>query len=187
IPVKIDYKEKEIDLLTMKQNQPVFSQTIEPDKIIKVINTDQIDTRFPIQNISTGIQHTLIPLKSLEAIKNVSVNQEELVKLLESTGSIGIFLFTSETYNEKNDINARMFFYPNRVAEDPVTGSANGCLNAYLLKHNYCNSSRIDIRVEQGFEISRDGIIYLKGEKKENSYEIFVGGKVFPVAECRLI
>lgn len=187
IPIKIDYNENEIDILTMKQNQPDFGKTIQPEKVIKIINTDKIDTNFPIQNISTGMQHTIVPLKSLEAIKEISINQEELPKFLNYTGSTGLFLFTNETYDKKNDLNARMFFYPNRSMEDPVTGSANGCLIAYLLKYNYFKSCKIDIRVEQGFEIGRNGILYLKGEKKESSYCIFVGGRVFPVAECRLI
>ena len=187
IPIKIDYRDNEPDLLTMKQNQPAFGRTIQPDKVKRVINTDKIDTNFPIQNISTGMQHTIIPLKGLEAIKEVAINQEELISFLSFTGSTGLFLFTAETYEEKNDLNARMFFYVNRVVEDPVTGSANGCLIAYLLKHNYFSSSRIDIRVEQGFEIGRNGILYLKGEKKESSYDIFVGGRIFPVAECRMV
>lgn len=187
IPVKIDYKGNRIDLLTMQQNQPVFGQIFKPDEIAAFINPDKIDKNFPIQNVSTGMQHTIIPLKDLDAVKNLTINREELIEFLGYTGSIGIFLFTKETYNEENDLNARMFFKKNGIAEDPVTGSANGCLVAYLLKHNYFNSSDFKICVEQGFEIGRNGILYLKGEKKEDHYDIFVGGKVFPIAECNLV
>ena len=187
IPVDIDYRDNEIELLTMKQNQPEFGRTFEPEAIKKVININEIDADFPIEAVSTGIEFIIIPLKSLDAVKNVKIDVEKLKELLESNGYMGIFLFTRETYNPENDINCRMFCYFKGLIEDPVTGSANGCMLAYLLKNNYFGSTNIDIKVEQGWEIGRNGILYLKGEKRGSEYDLFVGGRVFPVSEGKLL
>ncbi|MFC1725580.1 PhzF family phenazine biosynthesis protein [candidate division KSB1 bacterium] len=187
IPVTIDYRDNEIDLLTMKQNQPEFGETFDTEKIKKVINTDEIDSDFPIEAVSTGIKFILIPLNSLQAIQNVNIDVDKLKQLLEEDDYMGIFLFTRETYKSENDINCRMFCYFKGLIEDPVTGSANGCMLAYMLKNNYFNSSSINIKVEQGWEISRNGMLYLRGEKRENEYDLFVGGRVFPVSEGKLL
>lgn len=187
IPVDISYNGHEIDILTMKQNQPEFGEIINPETMKEILNTDEIDTDFPVQNVSTGLNFTMVPLKSLHAIKNINVNGEKFPEFLKEYNIVGLHLFTRETYNSENQLNARNIDYFGYIVEDPATGSANGCLLAYLLKYNYFNSSKIKIKVEQGFEIGRNAILYLNGEKKTDNYDIFVGGRVFPVAECNLI
>ena len=60
----------EIDKLTMKQMEPVFGRTFDREQISKVLNIDasEIDERFPIQEVSTGLPFIIVPLKSLNAI-----------------------------------------------------------------------------------------------------------------------
>jgi trans-2,3-dihydro-3-hydroxyanthranilate isomerase len=71
--------------------------------------------------------------------------------------------------------------------EDPATGSGNGCLAAYLTYYKYFGSSQIDIRVEQGFEIQRPSILYLKAKKTEEEFEVNVGGMVQLIAKGELL
>ena len=71
--------------------------------------------------------------------------------------------------------------------EDPATGSANGCFAGYLVKHRYFGGEKIDVRVEQGAEVNRPSILYLKAEKKMDTIEVNVGGKVAFVAEGHLV
>ena len=73
------------------------------------------------------------------------------------------------------------------VNEDPATGSANGCLAGYLVKHRYFGSDRIDVRVEQGYEINRPSLLKLRAQPKGDDIDVFVGGQVVKVAEGRLI
>ena len=40
------------------------------------------------------------------------------------------------------------------VVEDPATGSANGCLAAYLVKYRDFGSNEINVQVEQGTKSS---------------------------------
>jgi trans-2,3-dihydro-3-hydroxyanthranilate isomerase len=73
------------------------------------------------------------------------------------------------------------------VPEDPATGSANCCLAAYLVKHRYFGTDRIDVRVEQGHEIGRPSLLYLKAEEQEVTINVRVGGKVAMVAKGDLV
>ncbi len=92
-----------------------------------------------------------------------------------------------ETYDSDNDLNVRVFVDYYGIPEDPATGSANGCLAGYLVKHRYWGDDRIDVRVEQGYEIGRPSLLYLRAEKKDEEIEIFVGGKTVMVAKGELI
>ena len=71
--------------------------------------------------------------------------------------------------------------------EDPATGSANGCLAGYLLKHRYFGESKINVRVEQGAEVKRPSVLYLKSERKGENIIVEVGGKVAYIAEGYLV
>ncbi len=59
------------ELLWMKQNQPTFGRILDTDKISEVLNIhkENIDDRFPIQEVSTGLPVLVVPLKSLKPLK----------------------------------------------------------------------------------------------------------------------
>ena len=126
------------------------------------IDQQQIDDRFPIQEVSTGIFTIIVPLRSLSAIKNIKIDKDRYFKLVENTTAKLILAFCPETYHKPNDLNVRVFGDYYGVPEDPATGSANGCLAGYLVKHRYFGSNQIDIRVEQGYEIDRPSLLSLK-------------------------
>jgi trans-2,3-dihydro-3-hydroxyanthranilate isomerase len=72
------------------------------------------------------------------------------------------------------------------VPEDPATGSGNGCLAAYLVKNKYFGTHKIDICTEQGYEMGRPSLLFLRAEEQGGSIDVRVGGKVMPVAKCIL-
>lgn len=189
IPVTFNYKGEQTEILWMKQIEPIFGQTIEPKPISEVLGIDEseIDEKFSIQEVSTGIFVIIVPLKSLDAVKGSRVVRDKYFKLVENLQAKAILVFCPETYNKKNDLNARMFCDYYGIAEDPATGSANGCLAGYLVKYRHFGSNQIDIRVEQGYEIGRPSLLYLKAEDKGGKIDVSVGGKVVMVAKGELV
>ena len=189
IPVTFNYNGECPGILWMKQIEPIFGQTIEPRSILEVlgINECDIDERFPVQQVSTGLPFVVVPLKTLEAVRRTKVNQDRLFELVKKLEAKLIFVFCPETYHPKNDVNARMFGDYYGIPEDPATGSANGCLAGYLVKYRYFGSEQIDIRAEQGCEIDRPSLLYLKAEDKNGKIDISVGGKVVMVEKRELV
>lgn len=185
IPVAFSYKKDKPDMLWMKQNQPSFGRTLTADEVCSVLSLDrtEIDERFPIEEVSTGVYDLMVPLKKLDSIKKAAVVRDRYFELVENLESKGILIFAPETYSDENDLNVRFFAEALGVPEDPATGSANGCLAGYLVKNNYFNRNKIDIRVEQGYEIGRPSLLYLRAEKKADVIDIFVGGRVVMI--CR--
>ena len=189
IPVTSGSGGKEKDILWMKQMNPTFGLTIEPGPVAKVLGLDEseIDDRFIVQEVSTGLPFIIVPLKSLDAVKRAKVNRDECFKLIEDIQAKMILVFCPETYNRENDLNVRVFCDYFGISEDPATGSGNGCLAGYLAKHRYFGDDKIDIRVEQGYEISRPSLLYLRAENKQEKIDVSVGGKVILVAKGQLL
>ncbi len=188
IPVSFQgSKDKEI--LWMRQKNPEFGKTFDPHAISEIINIDpdEIDGRYPIQEVSTGMLFIIIPLKKLSSVKKSSTNIGAYKKYFSTGSPMPLFLFCPETYEADNQINCRMFAdISYGIPEDPATGSANGCLAGYLVKYDYFKTGGIDIKVEQGYEIGRKSLLYLKAEKVEEKITVNIGGQVMKIAEGRL-
>jgi trans-2,3-dihydro-3-hydroxyanthranilate isomerase len=189
IPVNFSYKENEPDILWMKQNPPVFGPQLEREQMARSLRLDKdaIDERFPIQEVSTGIPFLIVPLKNLDYLRRAKVDLEYFFPMVENTQGKAPLIFCPEARNDRNNLSVRVFVDYYGIPEDPATGSANGCLAGYLVKHRYFGQNRIDVRVEQGYEIGRPSLLYLKAEEKEFGIDVFVGGKVFMVAKGKFV
>lgn len=189
IPVTVGRNGDGDGMLWMKQNEPIFGQVIEPAWIASVLSLDEsdIDSRFPVQEVSTGLPVLIVPLKSLDAAKRAKIKRDEYFELIEEMQAKAVLVYCPETYDPKNDLNVRVFVDYYGIPEDPATGSANGCLAGYLVKHSYFGTDRIDIRVEQGYEIARPSLLYLKAGQNQEQIDISVGGKVVMVAKGQLL
>lgn len=184
IPVSFVHEGEETGLLWMRQNEPTFLAVHHPSEIVPVLGltTEDVDTRFPIQQVSTGVPCLIVPLISMAAVKKARTVRDRYKGLVDRTDSKGILVFSSETYGNENDLNARFFDEAQGVPEDPATGSANGCLTGYLVKHRYFGKPKLDITVEQGYEIGRPSRLYLRGEERKGHIDVRVGGRVCMVA-----
>ena len=131
--------------------------------------------------------------------------------MLDRTDAGLVLVVCAETTHPENDLHVRVFAEAHGVGEDPATGSANGCLAAYLARERYFDSSIVEARVEQGYELDRPSLLLLrasdamstadrtqnsaieerdggKGRNGEGSgVEVRVGGRVLPVAEGELL
>lgn len=189
IPVSVDKSDPDRPLLWMKQNKPEFGQTFDKAAIAASLNLDASDISedFPVEEVSTGLPFIIAPLNSLDAVKNARVDIPKFFELVENSEAKAILIFCPETYRDANDLNVRVFVDYFNIPEDPATGSANGCLAGYLVRHQYFGDDVIDIRVEQGYEIGRPSLLLLRAENQEGEIMVYVGGRVVPVAEGKFI
>ena len=184
IPVTFNYTDGSPDILWMRQVEPAFTDVYPPEQMARVLglNIDDFDTRFDIRQVSTGIPFTIVPVKTLDAVKRAKVKEDLFPDIKKA-----FLVFSRQTYHPQNDLHARVFAVGYGVSEDPATGSANGCLAAWLVQQKFFNSNQIDITVEQGCEINRPSKLYLKATEANGKIEVHVGGKVIPTAQGELI
>ena len=189
IPVSFNYKGNHPDTLFVKQVSPTFGQIVDPKTVSKILDldVDDVDARFPVEEVSTGMPFLIVPLKTLDSVKRARTNRNEYFNLIKRLEAKAILIFCRETYDEENDLNVRMFADYLGITEDPATGSGNGCLAGYLVKHRFFGKDRVDLRVEQGYEIGRPSLLLLKAENKFEEIEVLVGGRTIMVAKGEIV
>ncbi|HAG80743.1 MAG TPA: phenazine biosynthesis protein [Cyanobacteria bacterium UBA12227] len=184
IPVTWHYGEDGSEVLWMRQNPPTFHQILNADDLAPVLglDRDEIDDRYPIQEVSTGVPFIIIPLKTHKSLQQIRVNKERYFEFVKNTQAKEILVFCPETYAPENDLSVRVFAESLGIPEDPATGSANGCLAGYLVKYSYFGNQPVDVRVEQGYEIGRPSLLLLKASQNQDTIDVSVGGKVVMIA-----
>jgi trans-2,3-dihydro-3-hydroxyanthranilate isomerase len=181
IPVTFSYTKGKAGTLWMKQKEPSFGEKFfDPRPVAEFLGLSDfdIDGRFPVMEVSTGFPFLIVPLKSLKAIQRVQLDRAKYLSFAQNTESKIILAFCAETYGRENDLNVRVLSPSPSMSEDPATGSGNGCLAAYLVRHRYFGEDSVNVRVEQGFEIGRRSLLLLKAGTKAGKIEVNVGGKV---------
>lgn len=178
IPVSL-----EADGLVMRQNEPAFGLTIEDRAgIAEILKIEAADIRedFPIQEVSTGLACVVVPLKSVAALEKCAINHDRYRHFLAATCNCNLLVFAPDT---EFDLRVRVFMFVPGYLEDPATGSANGNLAGYLLRHNFFKSDNIQYSVSQGREIKRPSVLRIKAALAGGKFDINVGGKTCLVAE----
>lgn len=189
IPVTFYYENDMPHELWMQQIPPSFGLAFSTQEVANVLGIDpkQVDSCFPIEEVSTGLPFVIVPLVDLAAIRACRPNTRALLALLEHAEAKNMLVFAPETYNSQNNLNVRVFTDYLGIPEDPATGSANGCLAGYLAKRRYFGSAQVDVRVEQGYEINRPSLLLLQSEDRGDNVLVRVGGNVVKVARGELI
>jgi trans-2,3-dihydro-3-hydroxyanthranilate isomerase len=169
-----------ISVVWMKQRNPEFLGTLAAADLAPVLGIDlaDIDLNYPIEQVSTGLPFIIVPLKTLAAVQKAKLELTKYYQLVDQLPAQNILIFCSQTLTVENDLHVRVFTQALGIPEDPATGSANGCLAAYLVQHSYKSRKSIDLRVEQGYEIDRPALLYIRADANSVS----VGGQVGLVA-----
>lgn len=173
----------------MSQNEPEFGP-VHPAAALAALlglSPDALDTRFPIQEVSTGLPFFIVPLRGLDALKAARVDRDRYFSYIRDTTAKGILAFCPQGREKGEDLSVRVFVDFFGVPEDPATGSGNGCLAAWLVKHRFFGGAAVDLRSGQGHEINRPSRLLLKAEEKEGRIAVLVGGRSIAVARGEFI
>lgn len=182
VPVGPISVRQEEDLVWLQTAQPEFLATFSAKDFLSFTNLSSadLDTEFPIQEVTTGSAFVLVPVRNIQALKNLVLNQDKMDKWLREncqTDHRAFYFFCVED----NKISSRMLCVENnRLIEDAATGSASSCLQAFLLKYHQSEINTINY---QGDFINRPSQIHFKGSLADNQYDIKIGGKTKFVAK----
>ncbi|TFG80542.1 MAG: PhzF family phenazine biosynthesis protein [Chrysiogenales bacterium] len=173
----------------MKQVEPEFGKQHPAASMAAILGlpASAIDERYPIQEVSTGLPFFIVPLKTITALKSAKVDRDKYFAFIKDSWAKGILIFCPQAHEAVNDISVRVFVDCFGIPEDPATGSGNGCLAGYLVKHRYFGKDSIDIRSEQGYEIGRPSLLLLKAAEEDDKINISVGGKTMIVAKGEFV
>jgi PhzF family phenazine biosynthesis protein len=159
-------------IYTMTQASPEFRESDVPlDEIVRwfALSADDV---VRAGDVSTGIWWLVAQVSSLDAMLRA---RPDALALAEH--DISIFCIGAQA--REAQIHVRTFGAPRGVPEDPVTGSANGCIAAFIAKHALLPEDGGHIRyvAEQGSEIGQPGRVYLHATGLPNAISVQVGGR----------
>lgn len=152
----------------MEQPLPTFEPVADRDAVAASISLDAADLEpaLPIEIGSSGVRFMFVAVKTLDAVRRASPRG-----LAEAT-----YIFTAQTVEPGSTVHGRMYAPWQGIAEDPATGSANGPLGAYLVRHGHSDGKRIVS--EQGFEMGRRSLLYIRvGGSRDRITSVHVGGR----------
>ena len=185
LPVSIESGAQGPTRVRMTQAPAEWGAVVEDRAALSaVLGLEASDLDVPglaAQAVSTGANHLLVPVRGLEALARIRVENESLLALARSVGCNGCYPFCLETREAGSAAHARAFFPGVEIEEDPATGSAAGPLGAYLAARGLVPEGRPFV-VEQGDEIGRPSRI----EVEVRNAAVAVGGRCVLVGEGRL-
>lgn len=184
----LDVNVAEGNIIFMDQKLPEFLDIIGKNVISDCLNISnkELMPYLPTQIVSTGFPSIIVPIKSLETMKNMKPDFEECKKL--SGNKFLIHPFTSETIQKNSTAFSRNFFPIEKLDEEAATGSSTGALASYLFKYNLLRKNiYTNLIFEQGNFMNRPSEILVK-LKIENSeiQKVQVGGIAMPDKEIEV-
>lgn len=122
------------------------------------ISPDDLRQDCPIAIASTGHSKVMVGIRDRDLLHSLNPNQQALAALSAQIGCNGYYVFTLSP-DEDILVHGRMFAPAIGIAEDPVTGNANGPLGAYLCHYGLIDVSgdSADFTAMQGEAIGRRG------------------------------
>ena len=175
--------------ILMQQASPInLKKEIPLDELFTIMGLASEDVG--IENLmefpeiwSTGLPDLLLPIKSIETLKNLTPAMDKLANLSQKLNIVGVHAFS---INTENQVWCRNFAPAFGIPEESATGTSNGALGACLYTKRWGSGKDLSFVVHQGDWMERPSRIIVQVDT-ENDFQIWVGGKAVTVFEGKLI
>ncbi len=141
------------------------------------LHIGDLDTRLPLEVVSTGLRYLIVPLRK-GALPRARISHRELDVALAEVGADYAYLLDTEAGEGRHWNN-------DGVVEDAATGSAAGCVAAYLHRHGRLRDDQ-DAELRQGRFVNRPSRISISARSADGGTRVRVGGEVVLVGSGRL-
>lgn len=136
-----------------------------------------LDPRLPLEVVSTGLRYLLVPVRD-SALGRARISHGELDIALAELGAQYAYLLDAESREGRHWTN-------DGAVEDAATGSAAGCVAAYLSRHGLLGSDH-ETELRQGRFMNRPSTIRIAARHVDNEIRVSVGGDVVLIGSGRL-
>lgn len=171
-------------LIRMFQRQPQFLSQHDSKIISEIFNLKSSDLLegLPIQTVSTGTPMMMIPLKTKSALRNVKMNVDLYRDYREKSDFFSPHFFVLSGESKDASTFARHLGTPPDTLEDAFTGSATGCMGAYLWKNGLMTKNKFI--AEQGHWMDRPGRAFVEAVGDfDNLESVIVSGTAVTVVD----
>ena len=151
--------------IVMTQGDPFVGEPLADDVVSAIttalrITPSDLREDCPLTIASAGHSKIMIGIRSVALLHSLRPDMASLAEISRRVQCNGYYVFTLHP-SDAVLVHGRMFAPAIGIAEDPVTGNANGPLGAYLVHFGICRDlwqgDRFDFKILQGEAIRRDG------------------------------
>lgn len=178
-PIQINNIEGQIVISMQQAPAQFYPFEGSPDELAAALGlvSDDLDARLPIMYGSTGIWTLLVPIRTLQTFEQMKPDTQRFPSLLQKFPRASIHPFCLKTYDPLALMHGRHFSSPfSGTIEDPVTGTASGVMGAYYVEYIQPGTPQLNVVVEQGFEVKRDGRVKVQVKRVHASIEVTISG-----------
>lgn len=172
-----------VSRVKMQQLRPKFLRKYSSKEIAEIfgLSPANILENAEPQTVSTGTPILMVPWTNLEILKRVQYKDPDRYLELRKKGDF-IFAhhFCLQGISPLSSTFARSLGTPPNTLEDPFTGSATGCMGAFLWHHGFVSNS--SFVAEQGHWMGRPGTAEIEviGPREDISH-VFVSGNAITI------
>jgi PhzF family phenazine biosynthesis protein len=139
--------------------------------------TGDLDSRLPLEVVSTGLHYLIVPVRN-GALARARISHRELDVALGQVGAEYAYLLDADAGEGRHWNN-------DGVVEDAATGSAAGCVAAYLHRYGLLRDDDV-LELGQGRFMHRPSRISISARSADGEIRVRVGGDVVLVGAGRL-
>lgn len=172
--------------ILMEQSIAKYYEILKPLPIAESLGLDisDLSDKSPIEIVSTGLKDIIVPVKSLEVLKNINPDFKAITKISKEYDCTGYHVFTTESLFGA-DCACRNFAPLYCIDEEAATGTSSGALGSYLFKYKllkYDSYSRLSF--EQGYFMDSPSNIMVSLNVDNNTITcVYVGGNAVITGE----
>ena len=174
-------------LLRMTQAPPTFRDAgLSREIMARMLGCAECDlAATPVSIVSTGVPWVIAELARFATISALAPDQGLIASRCAEVGAVGLTVFAEKQDGSPVRLRLRTFAPGEGVPEDPVCGSGNGSVAAFLACYKHPNEPQGSYIAEQGIEIARDGEVHVWW-RRDDDLRILVGGRAVTVISGRL-
>lgn len=164
LPVEIIKEDGDYSII-MTQGKPEVGEPFDNRTVERIgtalgITAADLRADCPVAIASAGHSKIMVGIKDPALLHRLHPDAAALTAISQEVGCNGYYVFTLHPQEEML-VHGRMFAPAIGIAEDPVTGNANGPLGLYLVHYALCRElyspDCFDFKILQGEAIGRDG------------------------------
>jgi PhzF family phenazine biosynthesis protein len=172
LPVRIEGNGRE--RIIHVQAPPAELRTVVADQRTRLGHAlDAELTQNQVRLVDNGPLWFVCDLREAVAVRQLSPDLAAIGALCEASGAVGVSVFGRQPTGEES-MAVRAFCPADGIPEDPVTGSANAAIMAFLADAGDPAGYGLRYRASQGREVGRDG--YVEVMRDGNDGRISIGG-----------
>ena len=175
-------------LLRMTQGTPTYRETaLSRETVAKMLGCAESDlAESPFEVVSTGVPWLIVELSRFAAISALEPDQGLIARECKALRAAGMTVFVERGDGGPVRIRVRTFAPGEGISEDPVCGSGNGSVTAFIARHRHPDQASGSYVAEQGMEIGRDGEVHASWERDGDVLRVRIAGEAAVVASGKL-